>query len=69
MEPPVAICSGALVIERVLCRGVWHLQFSGDEFLYDVSRLGVENPEECLVGKAWYLLSYAVDVVNGVAFR
>ena len=45
MEPPVAICPGHPVNERGLYTRVWYLQFSGNEFLYDVSRLGVEDPE------------------------
>ena len=47
----------------------WNLQFGGDEFLEDISRLGVKDPEECLVGEAWYLLFDVVDVVDSVTFR
>lgn len=48
---------------------LWNLQFGGDKFLEDVSRLGVEDPEECFVGKAWYLLLDVVDIVDGVTLR
>ena len=70
VEPPIAIRSGRLLsVKESFCTRVLHLQFGGDKFLENVSRLGVEDPEERLVGKAWYLLPHAVDVVNGVAFR
>ena len=58
-----------LSVKESCCTRVSYLQFGGDKLLEDVSRLGVEDPEERLVGKAWYLLPHAVDVVNGVAFR
>ena len=47
---------------------LFYVQFHGRKFLDDVSRLGVENPKEGLVGKVGDLLTYAVDVVNGVTF-
>ena len=70
VEPPIAVRSGGTILsfKESSCTRVLYLQFGGDEFLEDVSRLGVEDPEERLVGKAWYLLPHAVDVVNGVAF-
>ena len=55
-------------MRRVGNTHAWYLQFSGDEFLQYVSRLGEENPEEGFVGKTGYLLPDVVDVVDGVTF-
>lgn len=60
------------VLEIGSVRNSWsrvlNIQFSGSKFLYDVSRLGVENPKECLIGKVWYFLPHMVDVVDSVTF-
>ena len=44
-------------------------QLPRGKFLQYVLRLGVEYPEECFVGEAGELVTHAVDVGDGVAFR
>ena len=44
-------------------------QLPRGEFLQYVLRLGVEDPEEGFVGEAGQLVTHAVHVGDGVAFR
>ena len=73
VESPVAVCS--FLIETVQYEAGWEihiqswdLQFTGDEFLQYVSRLGEEDPEEGFVGETRNLFPDVVDVVDGVTF-
>lgn len=44
-------------------------QLPRGEFLQYVLRLGVEDPEERFVGEAGQLITHAVDIADGIAFR